>query len=362
MKPTALLAAALSLLAFAACAAPGGETEPMMAAEPSVEALWRADTATSAIRAASCPRDDTGASAFQALELTVAPLDEKLKAAVSGRLPVGARLAGAWELDANDPNFGGLSGLAVEDEGHLIAVTDAGGWVRLGIGNGAPESASIAYMRGASGKFLSGKYENDAEGFAYRDGIAFVSFERNFRIEAFALGTCGAKAKAVEISALPASFNERSLDANEGPEALAMTPEGHLRFGFEGASTGLSPIGRVLATGKSEWSGKRASNPDGFALVGMDSVLLPDGSDREIFLYRAFDPLRGARSVLRWGPGETEQLTLSRPVMTDNFEGLAAQPLEDGTLRLWIVSDDNFSNLQRTLLYAFDVSLAPDAE
>ena len=361
MKPTAPIAAALSLLAFAACAAPGGETEPM-AAEPSVAALWQADAATSAIRAASCPLDDTGASAFQALELTVSPLNAKQAEVLSGRLPAGARLAGAWELDANDPNFGGLSGLAVEDEGHLIAVTDAGGWVQLGITNGAPESASIAYMRGANGKFLSGKYENDAEGFAYRDGIAFVSFERNFRIEAFALGTCGAKAKAVEISALPASFDERSIDDNEGPEALAMTPEGHLSFGYEGASTGLSPIGRVLATGKSEWSGKRAGNPNGFALVGMDSVRLPDGSDRDVFLYRAFDPLRGARSVLSWGPGEIEQLTLSRPVMTDNFEGLAAQTLEDGTLRLWIVSDDNFSNLQRTLLYAFDVTLAPDAE
>jgi hypothetical protein len=361
MKYTAPIAAALSLLTFSACAAPGGEAEPM-AAEPAVAARWQADAATPAIRAASCTLDDDGASAFQALELTVAPLNAKQAEVLSDRLPAGARLAGAWELDANDPNFGGLSGLAVEDESHLIAVTDAGGWVRLGIANGAPESASIAYMRGANGKFLSGKYENDAEGFAYRDGIAFVSFERNFRIEAFALGTCGAKAKAVEISALPASFDERSIDANEGPEALAMTPEGHLSFGYEGASTSLSPIGRVLATGKSEWSGQRAGNPNGFALVGMDSVRQADGSDREAFLYRAFDPLRGARSVLTWGPDETDRLTLSRPVMTDNFEGLAAQTLEDGTLRLWIVSDDNFSSLQRTLLYAFDVTLAPDAE
>jgi hypothetical protein len=32
------------------------------------------------------------------------------------------------------------------------------------------------------------------------------------------------------------------------------------------------------------------------------------------------------------------------------------QVLESGQLRLWIVSDNNFTKLQRTLLYAFDVT------
>ncbi|MBU4567440.1 MAG: esterase-like activity of phytase family protein [Alphaproteobacteria bacterium] len=222
--------------------------------------------------------------------------------------------------------------------------------------------AHCPHRRRAGGKFLHGKLENDAEGLAYRDGVAYVSFERDFRIEAFAIGTCGAAAKAVEIAALPAAFEGKPLDANEGPEALTLTPEGHLRFGFEGASTSVSPVGRVLADGSAAWSGARAANPAGFALVGMDSVRLSGGTDLDITLFRAFDPLRGARSVLRWGPGEAGQLALSRPALTDNFEGLAAQTLDSGDLRLWIVSDDNFSNLQRTLLYAFDVTPAPGAE
>ncbi|MFN3910645.1 esterase-like activity of phytase family protein [Hyphomonas sp.] len=273
-----------------------------------------------------------------------------------------ARLAGAWDLDAADPNFGGLSGLAAREDGSLLALTDAGGWVELGLEAGAPATARIAYMRGADGRFLRGKSENDAEGLAYRDGLAVVSFERDFRIEAFALGACGPNARAVRVAALPGAFNGQAIDANEGPEALALTPEGHLRFGYEVAPDNRSPLGGVLADGTADWSGPRAANPCGFALVGMDSVRLPDGSDRDIFLYRAFDPLRGARSVLTWGPGEADQLTLSRPVLTDNFEGLAAGVQANGDLRLWIVSDDNFSDLQRTLLFAFDVSLAPKAE
>lgn len=361
MPRTAPFAVALALLATAACAAPGAETQPP-AAEPQGAALWQAGAAAPTLRSASCPPGAPSAQAFQPLQLTVSPLNAKQTEVLSSRLPAAARLAGAWELDAADPNFGGLSGLAAREDGSLLAITDAGGWVELGLEAGAPATARIAYMRGADGRFLRGKSENDAEGLAYRDGLAFVSFERDFRIEAFALGACGPNAKAVRVAALSTAFNGQTIDENAGPEALALTPEGHLRFGYEGAPDNGSPLGGVQEDGTADWSGSRAANPGGFALVGMDSVRRPDGSDREVFLYRAFDPLRGARSVLSWGPGEADQLTLSRPVLTDNFEGLAAGVQANGDLRLWIVSDDNFSDLQRTLLFAFDVSLPLDAE
>ena len=41
----------------------------------------------------------------------------------------------------------------------------------------------------------------------------------------------------------------------------------------------------------------------------------------------------------------------------DNFEGLALTTQGD-TLRLWLISDDNFSDRQQTLLYAFDLDPA----
>ena len=44
---------------------------------------------------------------------------------------------------------------------------------------------------------------------------------------------------------------------------------------------------------------------------------------------------------------------------TDNFEGIALQRRDGGGIRLWLISDDNFSASQRTLLYAFDLAL-PD--
>ena len=39
----------------------------------------------------------------------------------------------------------------------------------------------------------------------------------------------------------------------------------------------------------------------------------------------------------------------------DNFEGIAVRRLPDGRVRLFVVSDDNFSASQRTLLMIYDV-------
>ena len=53
---------------------------------------------------------------------------------------------------------------------------------------------------------------------------------------------------------------------------------------------------------------------------------------------------------------QAEQLAVIAPPMPiDNFEAVSAARAPDGTVRLYILSDDNFSKRQRTLLFAFDV-------
>ena len=49
-----------------------------------------------------------------------------------------------------------------------------------------------------------------------------------------------------------------------------------------------------------------------------------------------------------------DELALGAPLTVDNYEGLAALPRADGSVRFYLISDDNFSRLQRTLLVAFD--------
>lgn len=354
----AALGWAAALLGLVTCAAPGAPVAASAdSAKLSVQPSANAATVLSPqIREKSCGAETVTPSRFADIPLAIRALSDAQAAAISKRLPEGARFAGGWDLASEDPNFGGLSGLAFA-QGNLLAVSDAGAWIGLAVVEGKPASATIAYMTGADGRLLSGKAENDAEGLVWYDGLAFVSFERDFRVDAFDLAGCGAAARAVRVAALPAEYDGKAVDTNSGPEALALTPDGGLLFGYEGTSDSVSPIGEVEADGTSRWTGRLSFNPKGFALVGMDIVRLPSGEDREISLYRAFDPLRGARSVLVWGPGENQRLELSRPMLTDNFEGLAAEVLEGGQLRLWIVSDNNFNTVQRTLLYAFDVTL-----
>jgi hypothetical protein len=51
-----------------------------------------------------------------------------------------------------------------------------------------------------------------------------------------------------------------------------------------------------------------------------------------------------------------DELRFAPPLTTDNYEGIAALPRPDGSVRFYLISDDNFSRLQRTLLLAFDWS------
>jgi hypothetical protein len=53
--------------------------------------------------------------------------------------------------------------------------------------------------------------------------------------------------------------------------------------------------------------------------------------------------------------GAEELALLAPPLMVDNFEAIAAVRRGEGGVRLYIASDDNQSDRQQTLLYAFDL-------
>ena len=61
----------------------------------------------------------------------------------------------------------------------------------------------------------------------------------------------------------------------------------------------------------------------------------------------------GARLVGR------ELGTLAPPAMSENFEGIAARRAPDGGVLLYLLSDDNFVPLLRTLLLQFAVRPGP---
>jgi hypothetical protein len=80
---------------------------------------------------------------------------------------------------------------------------------------------------------------------------------------------------------------------------------------------------------------------------GLDPSNLPARITREM----------DERSRVRFRPVASRKLAAMNPLVTmDNFEGVAARRMPDGRVRLYIVSDDNFSASQRTLLMIFEVA------
>lgn len=100
-------------------------------------------------------------------------------------------------------------------------------------------------------------------------------------------------------------------------------------------------------------------------LAGRNAV--PTGADCAgdgtcYILFRSYSPDRGnAAAILALGPdNETKTLAALLPPLTlDNFEGIAVRE-EQGRTYLYIVSDNNFSSRQRTLMMKFEVASARD--
>ncbi len=87
-------------------------------------------------------------------------------------------------------------------------------------------------------------------------------------------------------------------------------------------------------------------------MVAVDRLANGDAA----WLFRAWDPVRGSRITLKiLGPaGEVARMDMAKPLTVDNLEGVSAVPGKNGAIRFYLLSDDNFSNSQKTILLAFD--------
>jgi len=271
---------------------------------------------------------------------------------------------GGLVLQSDDARFGGLSGLHVEADGRLVAVTDKGHWfvARLthseaGELTGVVD-ARMAALRGVGGEALRRKEDADAEEVVrLSDGRFAVSFERSHAIRLYDLEADGPEAAAEKEIALS---GVEPLKANESLESLALLDDGLVTAG-EGVTNRNPPFWIVpLAPETPPAPAGRATTKDFYGLVALARA--PDGD--YIAMERFFAPILGVRIHLRRvtrasidaGRWEGETIAdLAPPVGVDNFEGLAVVPGADGAVRLYLISDDNFNDSQRTLLYAFDL-------
>lgn len=276
---------------------------------------------------------------------------------------------GGLELSSDDARFGGFSGLEVRPDGGLLAVTDQGDWFAAQIvlddaGNlTGLAGGRMAPLRGMNGEVLPDKKNADAEDLArLPDGRVAVSFEHTHRVRIYALDEKGPTA-APDMEMTLQGVDE--LSPNESLEAMAAWDDRLLIGAERGRDRGASPFWIATPGALPPAPAGRAALQDGYGLVGLTRT--PDGDF--IAMERFFAPLIGARIYLRRvtqaGLSETPAVwrgdtvaDLGPPVALDNFEGISAVARPEGGTRVYLISDDNFNRVQRTLIYAFD--LKPD--
>lgn len=260
--------------------------------------------------------------------------------------------AGGLALTSADTSrLHGLSDLKIWPDGRLLSVGDEGdvfeGRIVLdasGRLTGVTE-ARLFPLLGEDGQPLSaqGKRESDSEGIAeLADGDRLVSLERDDRILLFQAGG-GAPRRAPSPNVV--------FPDNLGMEALAEDPaSGPDAYIVGGEASGQTWVCRLSAGCRDSFL---VAKDEAFGLTAV--APLPGGG--RAYLLRAFSVLKGVRVVLRItgrDGASLDELKLSAPYTVDNLEGVAAVPQADGRIRFYLISDDNFSKLQRTLLLAFD--------
>lgn len=250
----------------------------------------------------------------------------------------------------------GLSGLAwLPRTQTLIAVTDQGELLSLRPVFAAGRLRDVTFLarhalRDAHGAPLAGR-SRDAEGLALLPGqhgenSLAVSFEQFPRVERYSMdGHWLGPVKLPE--ALLAAV--RQQPGNHGLEALARLSDGSLVAGLERAESSRSDVLRLWVSDGRHWTFPARAR--GGALVALDT--LPDGT--LLALERRYlSPLAPLIiSIHRLIPGADDptveaiaQFSSARGWPVDNFEGLATL----GEREILIVSDDNASLLQNTLL------------
>ncbi len=276
------------------------------------------------------------------------------------------RFRGGLWLQSHDGGFGGWSDLKVFDDNHVIAESDTGEWLSMNLqldANGTLTGVSeprIALMRDEHGLPFETKDSGDAEDLAeLPDGRMAVSFEQTQTIRIYDLNRDGPFGTAVPG---PPLAGTEHLPPNVGLEGLAAMPDGSLMVGSENNDHGSSLVWRVPLDATTPVA-PIAHYPlqIGFGISSMDRM--PDS--RIVVLERFYAPVIGTRiRVSTFDPdsigggrliNKTQLALLEAPLSLDNFEGVSAVRRPDGGIRLYLITDDNFSAHQRTLLYAFDV-------
>jgi hypothetical protein len=273
-------------------------------------------------------------------------------------------LVGAWHMTLGSDKFGGYSALVALPDQRLLAVADNGRFLTFMPPGGRPYKPHI-------GALLSDPHNEkrsvDSES-ATRDpktGTIWLGLEYINAI--VRIGPHWMETGRVRPPAMA------SWPTNSGAEAMVRLKDGRFIALSEGAREWIWPHRHpgVLFAGDPIAQGGKAERftfdgPADFDPV--DMAQLPDG--RVLVLMRTLiwplperfagriaigDPAQ-IRPGGTWKVSEVARIASGLPI--DNFEGMTVVARRDGKLTVWLISDDNQTKLQRTLLWKLVVDPA----
>ena len=270
---------------------------------------------------------------------------------------------GGLELSSDDPRFGGLSALRFQADGeNFLALSDRAYWLRGRIvydGN-RPASLADAEMEPVIGPDGKQARRWDTESIAINGNRLYLGVEDLDRIPCFLYDD---GKFPVFFNTIPFPPGGNAFPRNKGLEAMEFVPEidppGGALVAF--SEEGLDKDGNLLAyiiEGEKYRSFAVTRSED---LDISDAALLPDGDI--LILERKFEIVNGVTIRIRRIPvGEIRPgAVVDGPVVLeagmgyeiDNMEAMSAKRDAEGVTVLTLLSDDNYSAVQRTLLLQF---------
>lgn len=267
---------------------------------------------------------------------------------------------GAWELDSDNEDFGGISALAALANGRFAGLSDAGTLIGFGLSRDdradRPFISPLPDSQGPRATFE----DRDSEGMAYdpHSGQFWVSYEQNHSIRRFSRSFA-------RTTGIVRPSQMQDWPDNKGAECLVRLVDGR----FVAISESLEDDGThqgLLFSGDPVEAGTDIARfayrpPAGYRVT--DGAQLPDGRlillNRWVGLPNGFAAkltVIGTDSIAKGAQVQGNVIaTLASPLLIDNMEGIAVTRDGDDVI-VWLVSDNNFNILQRTLLMKFRLS------
>lgn len=272
---------------------------------------------------------------------------------------------GAWELRSRNEDFGGISALTALADGRFIGVGDAGTLIGFGLTlDERTDRPFIAPLPDSQGPNKNYK-DRDSEGITHdpMSGQFWISFEANHAIRRYSSGF----ARTTGILRLGPM---QDWPDNKGAESLIRLRDGRFIIIAETLDGDTHPA--LLFSGDPVEPGSTVSTfryrpPAGYRVT--DGVQLPDGR-LAILNRRVSFPQGFAAKIALVDPAAVKSGTtasgtviasLAPPYLVDNMEGIAITQ-KAGATYIWLISDNNFSVFQRTILMKFLLSPKRDSK